>query len=222
MAVKRTDNTDGALLNASEDNGKSKKTTKGNGSVRSSAWAAVVYPAGENEQEWLASYDKFISRIKAAGGDNIAFIYHDKDKDEAGNIKKAHIHVLKRFDKGVTAGFALEWLNRSVGDCITTTCKGAFKDRSADMRDAYNYLAHPNSPLGGYDDGGKYGYDPSNVVTIGQFVPTGFADFMMLVMSSDGFLDLCDKCRGSEDMAKMLIKHSYFAKTYYTTAKNGD
>ena len=101
-----------------------------------------------------------------------------KTRTKQGNIKKAHIHVLKRFDKGVTAGFALEWLNRSAGDCITTTGKGAFKDRSADIKDAFKYLAHPNSPLGDYDDGGKYGYDPSAVVTIGKFVPTGYADFM--------------------------------------------
>lgn len=211
----------GKLLNNNDDNGGSKKSS-GGGAVRSSAWSAVVYPAGENENDWFKSYDSFISRIKAAGGENLAFIYHDRDKDEAGNIKKAHIHVLKRFDKGVTAGFALEWLNRSVGDCITTTGKGAFKDRSADIKDAFKYLAHPNSPLGGYDDGGKYGYDPSAVVTIGKFVPTGYADFMELVFTSDGFLDLCSKCRGNEDLSKMLMKHGYFAKTYYTTAKNGE
>lgn len=188
---------------------------------KSAVWSAVVYPVGDTLDDALQSYDKFISRMHAAAGDNYTFALHDKDKDENGQFKKPHIHIVKRFDKSVTGNYALEWLKRSTGDCITDTTINAFRIVE-DPRAADDYPSHPNSPVGEYGEDGKYGYGNDAVVRVGRIVPVGFADFMDLVLSSEGFLDLCNKCKGNEEMARMLVKNSYFAKTFYSTAKNGE
>lgn len=170
------------------------------------------------------AYDTFISRIKAAGGDNVAFMMHNKDVHQVDGkylYKKTHIHVIKRFEKAVSAKYAAEWLRRSVGDCITDTDYKAFRPVE-DLRAALDYLYHKGAPLDDYDDNGKYGYCPDDVGMIGRVLPIGYADFMALVFECGGFVELSQICRESEEMARMLVKHCYFARLFYSAAKEGD
>lgn len=164
--------------------------------------------------------EKCIDRLKSSNTNNIALVLHDKDKNEIGDFKKAHYHIIKRFDKAVTAKYAQEWLSRTFGDCFTDTSVNAFKPIE-NIDGAEKYLHHDGIETHKYKDG-KYGYPKDEVIKIGRIVPIGYAEFMTLVFSSEGFLDLCHKCAASDEMAKMLVKNSYFAKSYYSALKNGD
>lgn len=214
MARKRTDETIGKLL---ENGAELCRAARG----KSAVWSCVVYPAGDDIDSCKKSYETFIERMHAAGGDNYTFALHDKDKDENGDLKKPHIHIVKRFNKSVSVKYCAEWLGRSIGDCITETSLNAFRVVE-DAEAADKYPQHPDIPVGEYGDNGKYGYGADAVVRVGRVVPVGYADFMELVFTSEGFLDLCSKCRGNEELSKMLMKHGYFAKAFYSTAKNGE
>lgn len=241
MSKKRTDNTMGKLLTARRDTWACvvyPRIDVDDDYLTSSLALADYYLNNTNDDDFLSyvdkrsnvgalegkAYDTFISRIKAAGGDNIAFMMHNKDVHNVDGkylYKKTHIHVIKRFEKAVSAKYAAEWLRRSVGDCITDTDYKAFRPVE-DLRAALDYLYHKGAPLDDYDDNGKYGYCPDDVGMIGRVLPIGYADFMALVFECGGFVELSQRCRESEEMARMLVKHCYFARSFYSAAKEGD
>lgn len=204
-SVKRTDDTTGSLPQTTAMSKKHK-------TIKAAVFTAVVYP--REDMDTQKAYETFIERMNATTSD-VCFILHDKDKDDDGKIKKPHIHILKRFKKAVTDTYCLEWLKRSVGDAITETTVNAIQ--VCEVPEEYEkYLIHSDGgDVGTYRDDGKFRYNPAQRVTLGKIRSLTYSDFIMVVMASENFKGLVEMCKEDDDLSKLLVKHSYFAMTYY-------
>ena len=78
-----------------------------------------------------------------------AYILHNKDKDDEGNLKAAHWHIILRFTGGIDEKYICNWFN------IKPQYINKIEERFVD---AANYLLHRNAPL-------KYQYDINEVKT---------------------------------------------------------
>lgn len=100
----------------------------------------VLYPDDETHQDTLLYIQEFI--------DNYAFILHDKDFNENGEIKKAHYHVVIKLSNNKTISALAKELK--IGEnYITPTHKSYVK--------GLRYLIHA-------DDEDKYQYDFEEVI----------------------------------------------------------
>lgn len=104
--------------------------------------------------------ENYIELMREAGLEILA-VRHDKDVDEAGELKKPHVHVLVRFSHAVSRAEAVEVLT-SFG-CL---------EKSVQYRDSWTacarYLCH-------MDDPSKFQYDPASVMEFGG------ADYMAAI-----------------------------------------
>lgn len=119
---------------------------------RSRSFSLVTYLDVSQVQDVLLKHDK---QIKA-----YAFIEHDRDDDENGEIKPRHIHILLRLIQGRTVGDICNWFsgyfdNKGVG--INT-----LGQEMHDISNSYLYLTHSTSQA---LEQGKYQYSPNDIYT---------------------------------------------------------
>ena len=78
-----------------------------------------------------------------------AFIVHDKDKKDTGEIKDAHYHIVLRLKDSYDTKHICQWFD--IGENFISKCKGRFSDM-------LKYLTHENSPS-------KFQYDDNLVIS---------------------------------------------------------
>lgn len=116
------------------------ESLQGRGRGRTRNWTFVVYPESV-EGNWRDVLD----------GEHVQWVespLHDKDADEDGAVKKAHIHILLMFDGVKTYKQVLE-ITEAIGATVPQKCGSA--------RGLVRYMAHMDNPE-------KYQYAKSDIV----------------------------------------------------------
>ena len=112
----------------------------------------IVSRLNNDDGEVLFDMDKLseIKKTKSQGGNNYAYIIHDKDlytkadesrnpKHKAGEFKPAHIHLVLKFERSQPqkTKYICKWFN--LAENFVSKINGSFED-------AVLYLAHINAP----------------------------------------------------------------------------
>ena len=111
-------------------------------------WEAIVYP--ESARPGWMEY------IKECGVKAYISPLHDKDKDEKGNLKKPHYHVLMMFEGAKTFDSFFALATKNLG--------AARVEEKFSPKGSAAYLCHMNNPE-------KYRYDEHEVITCGGARP---------------------------------------------------
>lgn len=104
---------------------------------RSRVHALLLYPDCESHAEAIKKIEQSY---------DYAYILHDKDSDDNGEVKKAHWHVLLRFGQAV-------W-NTAI--CKELGIEENYIEKPRSFDNALLYLVH-------FNDSDKFQYDPSEV-----------------------------------------------------------
>lgn len=111
--------------------------------IRSRKWTLTIHENDDALQE-------VIRELKGQENGNIdpkiAFIQHNEDVDENGELKLNHYHVV------------LEYENARAFESIQKTFKGAHIEKCANMNASIQYLTHKNHP-------NKHQYDFNEITT---------------------------------------------------------
>lgn len=152
------------------------------------------------------AYDAFTMLLDSKCSMDYACILHDRDIKDDGTSDKPHIHLIIKYNHKVSDKYAIKHINDMVG-AICTECTYAeiIRDPRWYIED---YMIH-----NGYPD--KYQYSPDDRTIHGTPWEKTYQDFLNLVMECDNFATLCMVCRDDKSLSKLLVKHCYFAKTFY-------
>lgn len=109
--------------------------------IKSRNWTILIYPdsAPTDWEDRLA-------------GLTYCYCLHNKDKDENGNLKKAHIHVLLTFEGTVTYNTMKE---------LTDSLTSPIPQPARSLRGTIRYLIHA-------DNKEKYHYKREDIVSVGM------------------------------------------------------
>lgn len=110
--------------------------------IRARNWTLTIH-----EDDPAKLYiESILARITGNNEPKIAFIKHDKDVDENGEIKTTHYHAV------------LMYTNARLFSTIKNTYQGAHIEQTANLAASIQYLTHKNNPE-------KHQYDYKNIQT---------------------------------------------------------
>ena len=182
---KRTDDTQGKALKQEP---------------KSASWSYVLY-LSEIDDIWenigyaeiRRAYLVFKEYVKHKIGYPHAYILHDKDKEDNGDDKKPHIHIVVNFNRAVSLSWAIKYINDMLGS-ICTSC--VYAEVPYNVKHYINeYLLHI-----GYIE--KYNYSNDELITYGSLYELSYADFGQIIMSCETFSQAQDVCMQDERLTK--------------------
>lgn len=158
-------------------------------------------------------WDKIINFAKEF--DEYYYIFHDKDTDEDGNLKKKHIHCVV-YDKNGTS--LLAWINRWSG-----IVPPQFVERVLFKQPTLRYLTHETAQA---ISDGKYKYPRSAVVTnkiekylslfnnTSSTVPERLQDFTLVKTKKMSVEKYVEKYRTEIDNLNFYQQNKLFAELF--------
>lgn len=155
-----------------------------NSSGRSRSFTFVFYPDEEN----------FLDIMSSVINEDTAFILHDKDTNENGDLKKPHYHVVVKFKEAKTCSSVAKifHLYNSEGKLAENRVDICTKGKK-DFKGALRYLTHANTP-------DKFQYPISDVqgslkdtvkalVSSGSTTESNLSVIFNFILNSDAYLD---------------------------------
>lgn len=151
----------------------------------------------------------------------IAFIYHDRDINDDGTIKKPHYHVFVQYGNTTTY--------KNIFELFGSICANGHIERVISPTGAYQYLTHKNRPE-------KTQYADDEIVWLNSFDPSTFAEWspsekmdnmrvIMLTVNSKKIYEyagLLEYFADSPDteMLKFCMFNTTLVNTYITSARH--
>ena len=176
---------------------------------RKRCFTFVIYP---DEKNFLDIMEEVINQ-------NTAFILHDKDIDDDGNLKKSHYHVCVKFKDAKTCSSVakLFCLKNEKGEIAPNRVEVCSKGKK-NFKGALLYLTHANAP-------DKYQYSVSDIqgklkdtvkslVTSGSDTERSMSLLFNYIMDSESFLRFIDISlfASSNNCLCTLSSKSYYFK----------